>query len=267
MGREFFKNLQNFCGLDEIWIIARRADRLEEMAQSSKIKTRVVALGLTDRQSISVIEDMLRAENPDIRILINNAGFGKLGYVYELEREAQMNMVELNCASVTGLCAVCLRYMQRNSFIINIASIAAFAPNPRMAVYCSTKAYILSFTKCIREELKPRGINALAVCPGLCPLNFLDVAGISGGKSKTFETLPYCNPASVAKKSLILAQRAGRCILRVSFSSCTVCLPVFLPHGLVMKFSKNIVFLIRLMRFAALSGLYNKEGKIVEKKK
>ena len=95
MGREFFKNLQNFCGLDEIWIIARRADRLEEMAQSSKIKTRVVALDLTDRQSISVIEDMLRAENPDIRILINNAGFGKLGYVYELEREAQMNMVEL----------------------------------------------------------------------------------------------------------------------------------------------------------------------------
>ena len=239
MGREFFKNLQNFCGLDEIWIIARRADRLEEMAQSSKIKTRVVALDLTDRQSISVIEDMLRAENPDIRILINNAGFGKLGYVYELEREAQMNMVELNCASVTGLCAVCLRYMQRNSFIINIASIAAFAPNPRMAVYCSTKAYILSFTKCIREELKPRGINALAVCPGPMSTEFLDVAGISGGKSKTFETLPDCNPASVAKKSLILAQK-GRAVYtpRFFFKLYRV-LARILPHGLVMKFSKT----------------------------
>ena len=242
MGREFFKNLQNFCGLDEIWIIARRADRLEEMAQSSKIKTRVVALDLTDRQSISVIEDMLRAENPDIRILINNAGFGKLGYVYELEREAQMNMVELNCASVTGLCAVCLRYMQRNSFIINIASIAAFAPNPRMAVYCSTKAYILSFTKCMREELKPRGINALAVCPGPMSTEFLDVAGISGGKSKTFETLPYCNPASVAKKSLILAQK-GRAVYtpRFFFKLYRV-LARILPHGLVMKFSKTACF-------------------------
>ena len=119
MGREFFKNLQNFCGLDEIWIIARRADRLEEMAQSSKIKTRVVALDLTDRQSISVIEDMLRAENPDIRILINNAGFGKLGYVYELEREAQMNMVELNCGSVCRLSQVYAEKFLYNQYCVH----------------------------------------------------------------------------------------------------------------------------------------------------
>ncbi len=239
MGREFFKNLQGFCELDEIWIIARRADRLEEMTQGSKIKTRAVALDLADRKSISVLEDMLRAENPDIRILINNAGFGKLGYVYELKRETQMDMVELNCAAVTGLCAACLKYMRKNSFIINIASIAAFAPNPRMAVYCSTKAYILSFTKCIREELKPRGINALAVCPGPMSTEFLDVAGISGGKSKTFEMLPYCNPAAVAKKSLALAQK-GRAVYtpRFFFKLYRVLARV-LPHGLVMKLSKT----------------------------
>ena len=190
MGREFFKNLQGFCELDEIWIIARRADRLEEMTQESKIKTRAVALDLADRKSISVLEDMLRAENPDIRILINNAGFGKLGYVYELKRETQMDMVELNCAAV-------------------------------------------------REELKPCGINALAVCPGPMSTEFLDVAGISGGKSKTFEMLPYCNPAAVAKKSLALAQK-GRAVYtpRFFFKLYRVLARV-LPHGLVMKLSKT----------------------------
>lgn len=239
MGREFFKKLQRRCDIEEIWIIARRADRLEEMARGAEIKTRVMPLDLTKHECISQLGEVLKAENPDVRILINNAGFGKLGYIYELDYETQMNMIELNNAAMTALCAMCVKYMRENSFIINVASIAAFAPNPRMAVYCSTKAYVLSFTKCIREELKSKRINALAVCPGPMATEFLDVAGISGGKSKTFETLPYCDPGKVADNSIKYAEK-GRAVYtpRLFFKFYRV-LARILPHGLVMKFSKT----------------------------
>lgn len=239
MGRKFFGKLQQRGDIDEIWIIARREDRLLEMARDASLKTRAIDLDLTKRGSISEFEKLLKSENPDVRILINNAGFGKLGYIYELDCETQMDMVELNNAALTALCTVCLSYMKKGAFIINVASIAAFAPNPRMAVYCSTKAYVLSFTKCIRQELKPLGINALAVCPGPMKTEFLDVAGISGGKSKTFETLPYCDPDKVAKNALKKAER-GRSVYtpRLFFKFYRV-LARILPHGFVMKFSKT----------------------------
>ena len=239
MGKEFFQNLQNRRDIDEIWIIARRADRLETMAESAKIKTRAFSLDLTSRDCIAKLEKTLKEENPDIRILINNAGFGKLGYIYESDYETQMNMVELNNTALTALCVLCLKYMKAGAFIINVASIAAFAPNPRMAVYSSTKAYVLSFTKCIREELKPKKINALAVCPGPMETEFLDVAGISGGNSKTFETLPYCNPAKVAAYAIKYAEK-GKAVYtpRLFFKFYRV-LSRILPHGFVMKFSKT----------------------------
>lgn len=239
LGREFFKNLQNIEDIDQIWIIARRANRLEQMAADAKIFTRAIPLDLADRGCLEQFSDVLKQERPDIRILINNAGFGKLEYIYDLDYAQQIDMISLNNGALTALCAMCLEYMHEHSFIINVASIAAFAPNSRMSVYCSTKAYVLSFTKCIRQELKPRKINALAVCPGPMSTEFLDVAGISGGRSKTFERLPYCDASLVAKKSLEYAKK-GRAVYtpRLFFKFYRLLCRI-LPHGFVMKFSKT----------------------------
>ena len=240
VGTEFFNAVcKKFPHLDELWLVARRADRLFALAEKSPVKVRVISLDLTDKDCIAEFDMLLKQHTPNVKILINNAGFGKLGYVYEVPYRDQMDMVALNNGALTALCAVSLNYMTSGSFIINVASIAAFAPNPRMAAYCSTKAYVYSFSKCLREELKPKNINVLAVCPGPMNTEFLDVAGISGGKSKTFETLPYCDPKKVAYTALEKAAK-GRGVYtpRLFFKFYRV-LAKLLPHNLVMKLSKT----------------------------
>ncbi len=240
LGVEFLKSVSTaHSDLDEIWIIARRIDRLNEIAKSYPQKIRPIALDLCDEESIETLKNLIKNETPDIRVLINNAGFGELGEFYKNDYKTQMSMIDLNNRALTALCTICAEYMTKGAYIINVSSIASFAPTPRMAVYCSTKAYVLSFTKCIREELKPKKINALAVCPGPMRTEFLDVAGISGGKSKTFETLPYCNPSVVAKKSVYYAQKGKSIYIPRLFYKFYNFLAKIIPHCLVMKMSKT----------------------------
>ena len=108
-----------------------------------------------------------------------------------------------------------------------------------MTVYCSTKAYVLSFTKSLNFELRGTGINVCAVCPGPMATEFLDVAGISGGKSKTFETLPYCDPDKVAAGALKAASGGRNIYTPKAFYKFYRFLAKILPHSLVMKMSKT----------------------------
>ncbi len=240
LGKAYFDALlKNGPKVDEIWLVARRRERLEEMAQSAAgVKVRAVPLDLCDKQSFTQLERLLAEEKPQVRALINNAGFGKMGYVADLPWDEQVGMVELNCAALTALCRLCLPYMQKGDFVANVCSIASFVPNPRMTVYSSTKAYVLSFSKGLREETKPHGINVLAVCPGPMSTEFLSLAGIGKGDSKTFDTLPYSDPQIVAARSLKKAAK-GRAVYtpRALFKVYRV-LAKLLPHGVLMKISK-----------------------------
>jgi len=241
LGQEYVKALtKDYAELDEIWVIARRADRLEALVDAyPSMRIRPLALDLTEQESYEVLRQTLEAEQPEVKVLINNAGFGTLGNFDTMEMVTQTRMVDLNNRALTAVTAVALRYMKKGSFVINVCSIASFAPNPRMTVYCSTKAYVLSFSKSLRFELKPRGINVLAVCPGPMDTEFLPAAGIGKGASHTFDTLPRVNPAMAATRSLRLAAK-GRGIYtpRLFFKFYRV-LAKLLPHGLVMHLSKT----------------------------
>lgn len=244
LGKEFLKALlPKSGGLDEIWIIARRLDRLTEYAaeyaEYTSAEIKPISLDLTNIASFDELDGMLKTAEADVRVLINNAGCGVLGNVDEMPAAGQIRMVDLNVRALTAVAAIVVKYMSRGSYMINTCSIASFAPNPRMTVYSSTKAYVLSFTKGLHAELKPKGINALAVCPGPMRTEFLDVAGISGGKSKTFETLPYCDPESVAVHAVKSAQK-GKCVYTPkAFFKFYRVLAKILPHNLVMKISKT----------------------------
>lgn len=240
VGIEFFNAVtKKYTDLDEIWLIARRTDRLMALADKTSIRIRALSYDLTDRSCLDSFCELLQKEKPEICALINNAGFGKLGNVKELDYNSQVDMTLLNTGALTALCAMSVRYMPRGSFIINVASIAAFAPNPRMATYCSTKAYVLHFSKCLREELKADGINVLAVCPGPMATEFLDVAGISGGKSKTFETLPYCDPKKVAFTAVEKAAKGRGVYTPRGFYKFYRVLAKLVPHNIIMKVSKT----------------------------
>lgn len=223
---------------DEIWLIARRRERLEELASQSPLKTRILPLDLTDPESFAEMSALMEREKPEVRLLINNAGCGRIGYVGELPFTAQTQMVDLNVRALTALTAIVLPYMQKGSCVVNICSIAAFVPNPRMTVYSSTKAYVSSFSAALREEVKNSGIRVLAVCPGPMATEFLPAAGIEKGTSAAFDRLPYCDPNKVAVNTLKKA-KAGRTVYTPrGFYKLYRVLAKLLPRGLMMKLSR-----------------------------
>ncbi len=230
--REVYKTRTD---LDEIWVIARREDRLQELQNELGSTIIPVAFDITDAQAIETYINLLNEKNATVKLLINNAGFGKLGNFDELSLQENTRMVRLNCEALTAVTAATLPYMSKKSEIINSCSIASFAPNTRMAVYSSTKAYVMSLSRALREELKPRKINVLAVCPGPMDTEFLSVANIEKGASKTFDMLPRVNAKIMAAKSL-KASKKGRAVYtnRIFYKFYRI-LAKLLPHSLVMK--------------------------------
>ena len=238
LGRAFFDRLTSvYPDVEQVWLIARRAERLQEMAAGYPIPVTVLSMDLTDAAAYTELERRLAEEKPTVRLLINNAGVGELDNMIDSDRATQCRMVELNCRALTAVTMVTLPYMQAGCAIINVASIASFVPNARMTVYSSTKAYVLSLSKGLREELRPLKIHVLAVCPGPMDTEFLTVANITG-RSATFRRLPYANPDKVAKTALKKAV-AGRGVYTplLLFKVYRV-LAKLLPHSLMMKLCK-----------------------------
>lgn len=190
MGKEFAVQVAQKYDFDEIWIVARRLENLEQIARSiNETKNfsivRPVQIDLGGTNGVYEIEKLLAQENEkltkvesgiQIGLLINNAGFGTYGPFEETSVKAEMQMVELNCTSLTGICGIALPYMTKGSVIINTSSLAAFMPLGNFAVYAATKSYVLSFSTALAAELKDKGIKVHALCPGSVSTEFANVA-------------------------------------------------------------------------------------------
>lgn len=243
LGREFVKKLAIDGKIDEIWMIARRAERLQEYKiLYPNVNFFVLPIDLSDKSGILALEKTLEERKPVIKILINNAGFGRLGDVFEEDYQTQLGMVEVNDAALTAVTALVIPYMPKNSGaqIINVCSIASFSPTPHMTVYSATKAYVYAFSRGLREELrvKKSGINVLAVCPGPMRTEFLDIAKVLG-RSKTIENIPFCDACKVANRAVEKSEK-GRAVYTPLFIyklyriACK-----FIPKSWMMKISKG----------------------------
>ena len=170
IGREFVRQLGYFYkDLDEIWVIARRRERMEQLRKESRVPLRIFEGDLMKKQVYKDYHRALGEYAPDIRMLVNAAGFGKSGSFTEIAGEGkriQTDMIDLNCRALTRMTQMTLPYMKQGSRIINLASAAAFCPQPDFAVYAATKSYVLSFSRALGAELKSGGIYVTAVCPG-----------------------------------------------------------------------------------------------------
>jgi hypothetical protein len=212
LGREFVRQLADvFPEVECYWLIARRVNRLEQLASTLPGKrVECLSLDLCDTMSFMALQEKLSAEKPEIVLLVNNAGCGYLGSIGEVETSTQTRMIDLNLRALTAITNMTVPYMTAGSHVLNVSSIASFCPNPRMTVYSASKAYVSAFTVGLTEELKSKGITATAVCPGPMDTDFLDIGNITGN-SRTFETLPYCDQVQVAGGAL-RAAKAGRTI-------------------------------------------------------
>jgi short-subunit dehydrogenase len=160
-------------------LAARRKDRLDALAAEVG-NARTVEIDLSEPGAAARLVADVEAAGETIETLINNAGFGLRGRFVDLDAAREREMIDLNCGALTDLCRAVVPGMieRRRGAILNVASTAAFQPGPKMAVYFATKAYVLSFTEALHEELKPHGIKVSALCPGPTRTEFGDVAGI-----------------------------------------------------------------------------------------
>ena len=162
-------------------LAARRKERLEELAKELG-KARAVAIDLSKSNAVGKLMADVEANGETVDLLVNNAGFGLIGRFAELDSKRERQMIDLNVGALTELCrAVAPRMIERRSgAILNVASTAAFQPGPKMAVYFATKAFVLSLSEALHEELKPHGIKVSCLCPGPTRTEFGEVAGFGG---------------------------------------------------------------------------------------
>jgi short-subunit dehydrogenase len=176
LGAEFARQLSK-RGL-RLVVAARRKDRLDALVAELG-NARAVEIDLAEAGAAAELISDIEGAGEQVETLINNAGFGLRGRFVRLDAARQREMIDLNCRALTELCsAVAPRMIERESgAILNVASTAAFQAGPNMAVYFATKAYVLSFTEAIHEELKPHGIKVSCLCPGPTRTEFGEVAG------------------------------------------------------------------------------------------
>jgi short-subunit dehydrogenase len=194
-------------GYDQIWLVARREERLRELATSLSTESRWFSLDLAERGSATRLADELRRESdrPDFQValLVNAAGFGKFANVEEMSLEQTDALVDLNCRAVADVTRVCLPYLGRGSRVLQLASCAAFQPLPGLDLYAASKAFVLSYTRGLRLELQGRGIRITAVCPIWVRTEFNKVARSSAGEGQTTvrHTFPNLSPRHVVRWS------------------------------------------------------------------
>ncbi len=186
---------------DEIWLVARNKEKMLALKNRLRNNVRIIPMDLTDENCFSTFAQILNIAKPQIRFLINCAGFGYMGDVEDIPTEELADMINCNCVGLTRMTSLCIPYLCKNARIIQFASSAAFIPQPGFAVYAASKSYVLSFSKALSEELRKKQIYVTSVCPGPVATEFFDKAEIYG---KTLSIKKYVmeTPERVVAKAL-----------------------------------------------------------------
>ena len=232
MGREFVLALVKEQEFDELWLIARRKERLEAIGADTRAPVRAIALDLGVSADVESYRELLAAENPDVRVLVNAAGFGKFKAFTELPLDQQLAMIDLNDKALVSITYLTLPYMRRGSRIYQIGSLSSFQPVPYIGVYGASKAFVLSFSRSLNVELKSKGIRVMAVCPGWVRTEFFN-------RAVTDDTITYYNkffdPDEVVKRAISDMEK-GKDVSVCGFSMrAQVLLTKLMPHRAVMK--------------------------------
>lgn len=232
MGREFVKQIDRAESFDEIWVIARREDRLRELTGECKNKIRPIPLDLMKQESFDLYKELLEEKKPDVAVLVNGSGFGRFGAFTDIDLKSQLDMIDLNDKALVAMTYLTLPYMKEGGRIYQIDSLSSFQPVPYIGVYGATKAFVLSFSRALNVELKRRKIKVMAICPGWVRTEFFD-------RAVTDDTITYYNryyDADEVVRRALKDMKRGKDVSVCGFQiRMQVRLTKLLPHKLVMK--------------------------------
>lgn len=236
MGREAMIQLADrFGSLEEIWAVARREERLEEMRRQLPVPLRILPLDLTDASALETLKQELELRKPQVRLLINAAGYGKIGRSSDIPLDEEAGMIRLNCEALCAVTHLVLPYMTPHSRILQFASAAAFLPQPGFAVYAATKAFVLSYSRALNAELKPRDIIVTAVCPGPVDTEFFETAETSGSMP-AYKKLAMAKPKKVVRTALRDAMMGKTVSVYGPVMKLFFLLSKIIPHPVLLKF-------------------------------
>ena len=176
MGREFVLQLNDYITVDEIWVIARREQALNELKSEVSVPVRPILLDLCNSGSFAAFQALLEQEKPNVKLLVNAAGFGKFGDFQRISMEDDCKMIDLNCKALVMMTRIALPYMTSGSHILQLDSLSAFQPVPYITTYGATKSFVLSYSRAINRELKNQGIRVMAMNPGWVKTEFFNHA-------------------------------------------------------------------------------------------
>ena len=190
MGREFVLQLKDYVQVDEVWAIARRTEALQKLEQECGLKVRPISLDLCDMESFTAVEQLLAQEKPDVKLLVNAAGFGKFGAYHKVSLTDDARMVDLNCKALLLMTRLVIPYMAPGSHILQLDSLSAFQPVPYITTYGATKAFVLSYSRAMNRELRSAGIRMMTMNPGWVKTEFFRHAfQTNDGEVQYFERL------------------------------------------------------------------------------
>lgn len=225
---------ERFPKLEEIWVVARRRERLEELQEKVSVPLRIFPLDLGTERALDVLKEALKGERPEVKILVNAAGYGKMGAVGFNSLLEETGMVRLNCEALCAVTHIVLPFMTENSRILQFASSAGFLPQPDFAIYAASKSFVLSFSRALHAELRSRKIAVTAVCPGPVNTEFFEVAE-TGRKTPCYKKLFMADPKKVVKKALRDSMMGKTVSIYSLPMQAFALLCKVLPHDLILR--------------------------------
>ena len=234
LGAEFTKLLNSDPSLDEIIILGRDEEKLNFLVTQLGSKIKPYTINLASRLEINEFANYLNKLDAEVKILINNAGYGKFCSYDDLDMNETLAMIDVNICAVVSLSLICLPLMPKGAHIINIASQAGFQPVPYMNVYAATKAFVKNYSKALNVELKDKGICVTAVCPGWVKTPFLEKSATNSPKSAHHFWFPV-TPDAVAKKALDDAYKGKDISIYGIYVNFCHIFSKILPEKIIMK--------------------------------
>lgn len=220
LGKEFVSLLDQQENIDQIWLVARRQDLMEEISRNLKHDCRIFSLDLCKEESFDVIEAALKEkEGTEISYLINSAGFGKIGNYKQVSIKTNTSMVDLNCRACLAITSIALSYMPNGGNIIQVASVAAFLPMEGMSVYSASKAFVYRYSNALRWELKGTKIKISTLCPfWIKDTEFIPVSKSDlNGEKTNVKNFAFASKAKTVAKRALKANKRGKAVITPGF--------------------------------------------------
>lgn len=222
-------------------LVARRTAALNELAGAIEARgfarPQVIGADLGKSEATGMIADELATRGLEPNFVVNNAGYGLVGIAAELDRAEQLAMIDLNARTLTDLSLRFVESLERHrGGILNVASVASFMPGPGLAVYYATKAYVLSFSEALHNELKPKGVRVTTLCPGPVETEFQARAGMPEGYFPAF----LARSAERVAREGYDALMAGKRVVIPGFPNRVAAfLPRLVPRGMLLAVSSR----------------------------